>query len=40
MVDVTLEKDRIKGKMPENKKSKAAKKTSKSKKVKNNLKKL
>ena len=40
MVDVTLEKDRIKGKMPESKKSKAAKKTSKSKKVKNNLKKL
>ncbi|MFT7442989.1 MAG: tetratricopeptide (TPR) repeat protein [Maribacter sp.] len=40
MVDVTLEKDRIKGKMPENKKSKAAKKISKSKKMKNNLKKL
>ncbi|MFQ3297961.1 MAG: tetratricopeptide (TPR) repeat protein, partial [Polaribacter sp.] len=40
MVDVTIEKDRIKGKMPENKKSKSAKKTNKSKKVKNNLKKL
>ena len=40
MVDVTIEKDRIKGKMPEKKKSKAAKKTVKSKKVKNNLKRL
>lgn len=40
MVDVMIEKDRIKGKMPEKKKSKSAKKTSKSKKIKNNLKKL
>ena len=40
MVDVNLEKDRIKGKMPETKKSKSLKNSSKSKKIKDNVKKL
>jgi tetratricopeptide (TPR) repeat protein len=40
MVDVNVEKDRIKGKMPEKKKSKSLKNSSKSKKIKDNVKKL
>jgi hypothetical protein len=40
MVDVNLEKDRIKGKMPEKKKSKTLKDAKKSKKIKDNVKKL
>lgn len=40
MVDVNLEKDRIKGKMPEKDKSKSLKNSSKTKKIKDNVKKL
>jgi len=40
MVDVNLEKDRIKGKMPEKNKSKSLKNSSKTKKIKDNVKKL
>ena len=40
MVDVNLEKDRIKGKMPEKEKSKSLKNSSKTKKIKDNVKKL